>query len=787
MSGADIRKKLVVALTVGSSLATLAFAAPAHAQSTEAENSVEDQADSGGLAQIIVTANKRSENVQDVPISVSVVSGNSLAQAGVIEVAKLQQLAPGVFIAPIGNTTQTIVRIRGVGTSGTNNGFESAVGVFVDGVFRPRAGQALGNFVDVSRVEVLRGPQGTLFGKNTTAGAISIITNEPSFDFGGSVSASIGNFQSRRVEAMVTGPLSDTVAFRFAGNYTKRDGIQDKLLPGTSINPTRVKNFFNDRDRFIVKGQLLFEPNDDLRIKLIGDYSEIDEVGNVGQPKTTPARFNGLFPVLKTFLQPDNQLKSRQTQVNSDPFEKTKDAGVTAEISYDFGGAKLTSISAWRDYKTQRSFDLDLVGYDVLGPLPEFQNIKLKTQEFQLAGAAGSLNWLVGAYLFDEKINFGTDIRLGTQFAQFAGLAPAFVPLGTFAGQGFNQVGFQTNKGYSFFSQNSLNITDKLQITAGIRYNYSKKRGVSIHNGAAVVPSTTPGVFSVNDPFCALAHIASICFNRSIDVKRSESAWTGTAKIKYDFSNAVNAYFSYSRGYKAGGINLDRESIDDRFGVVTDLSNFRSESVDSYEFGMKSEWLDRRLRANLAIYQMDFGNFQLNSFNGVSFTIINVPAKAKGVEFDIVAAPADGVNFNLSIAHNRAKFADDLSGIALASPFSGKDLPSSPHWQVSSGFNIDQKLGSGLRGLFNANISMISDYNAGSQGDPTQVADGYFLLGGSIGLRTNDDRFGAKISVSNLLNETVPTFITATILQTGGRYAFLNDPRTFQLTLDAKF
>lgn len=776
---------LSAALTLASS--ALALAAPAFAQDVrpaEAGDTVAE--DSSGLREIVVTANKREESAQRVPISISAVSGEALATTGTIELTGLARVSPGVFIAPTTSTTTTIVRIRGVGTSGTNNGFESAVGIFVDGVFRPRAGQAVGNFVDVSRVEVLRGPQGTLFGKNTTAGAISVVTNKPEFDFGGTITAGIGNYDWRRVEAMVTGPISDKVAFRLAGNYTKRGGIQDKLLAG--VNPGRIENFFNTRDRFVVKGQLLFEPSDALSIRIIGDYGETDEIGNIGQPKTTPAGFNAIFPALGAYRAPDNMLSTRETQVNTDPFERVTDGGVTGEIIYDFGDVTLTSITAWRDYESRRAYDLDLVGYNVLGPLPEAQLIELKTQEVHLGGATGGLTWLIGAFFFDEHIDFGSDIRLGTQFAQFAGAAPRFVPLGSFAGQGFNQLGFQTNKGYSFFTQNSFDITDKLQVTGGIRYNFSKKRGVAIHNGAPVVAPSTPGIFSVNDPFCAVTHIASVCFNRSIDQRVKESAWSGTAKVQYQFSSDASAYFSYSHGYKAGGINLDREAIDDRFGVVTDLSRFRSEAVDSYELGFKSQWLDDRLRFNLAAYQMDFSNFQLNSFNGVSFTIINVPARSKGVELELVAAPTKGVDFNISVSHNIAKFPANLSAIPLAGPFAGKDLPSSPHWQVSAGLNIDQDIpGTGLRAVFNANASLISDYNAGSQGDATQVADGYALIGGSIGLRTQDDRYGAKLAVSNLANVTVPTFITATILQTGGRYAYLNDPRFIQLTVDMKF
>ncbi len=775
--------KLAMLLVSTSIVSALLWVSPARAQPAAKVAAAENDT---GLAEIVVTANRRSESAQRVPISISAISGDVLRSTGTVEVVGLAQVSPGVFIAPTTSTTTTIIRIRGVGTSGTNNGFESAVGVFVDGVFRPRAGQALNSFVDVDRVEVLRGPQGTLFGKNTTAGAISIITNKPKFEFGGGLQGSVGNYNSRRLEGVVTGPISEKIAFRIAGNYTRRDGVQDKLLGGTA--PQRIENYFNNRDRFIIKGQLLFEPTSDLSIRIIGDYGKIKERGNIGQPKTTPAAFDPIFATLGAFRAPDNDLGTRQVQVNTDPSEKTTDGGVTGEITYDFGGAKLTSITAWRDYRSRRAYDLDLVGYDVLRPLPENQLIKQKTQELQLGGQKDRLTWLIGAFLFDEKIDFGSDIRLGPQFAQFAGAAPRFVPLGSFTGQGFNQIGYQTNRGYSFFTQDSFNITDALQITGGIRYNHSNKHGVAIHNGAAVVAPSVPGIFSVNDPFCSVTHIASVCFNRSIDQKLTETGWSGTAKAQYQFSENANAYFSYSHGYKAGGINLDRESIDDRFGVVTDLSRFRPEAVNAYEIGFKSQWLDNRLRFNAALYKMNYSNFQLNSFNGVSFTIINVPASAKGFELELVAAPAKGFTLDASVAHNIARFPNDLSSIPLAGPFSGKDLPSSPHWQASVNLNVDQELpGTGLRGVLNVNTSLISDYNAGSQGDPTQIADGYVLVGGSIGVRTMNDRYGAKFSVTNLANITTPTFITATILQTGGRYAYLNDPRFFQFSVDVKF
>lgn len=779
-------------------LSAVISATPAYAQ-----DSADQEASDGspGLDVIIVTANKREESVQDVPTSISAVSGDYLAKSGVFEVAAIQQASPGVFINPTGNTTQTIVRIRGIGTSGTNNGFESAVGIFVDGVFRPRAGQALGNLIDVQRVEVLRGPQGTLFGKNTSAGAISIITNEPEFDFGASFSAGFGNSNSRRFEGHVTGGITDNLAIRVAGVNHDRDGTVDKLFPDTGAVPRRDNNFYNNRDRGAIKGQLLWEPDDDSSIKLIADYSKINEIGNVGVTLTTsPAGLLGIasgvlgipqgtpsgslgIGDLSGFVPADFNINARETQQNSDPFERTEDGGVTLVMKWDFGLGELTSITAWRDYSTERSFDLDQTGADILQPLDETGDIETLTQEIQLAGSDGGFDWLVGAYLFDEDIRFFTPITLGTEFSQYVGLG---LPIGAFTGTGLFQDGSQTNKGFSIFTQNSYYVTDRLQVTGGLRFNHSRKRGISILNGAA------PGTPSVSAAFCPLigeALLQSLCFNRSIDVARTENEWTGTAKVKYDFSDDINAYASYSRGYKAGGINLDRESLDDTNGVITDLTEFAPEFVDAYEIGLKTQLFDNRLRFNLAAYYSDFSGFQLNSFNGVSFTVINVEeVVAKGIEVDAVLAVTDGVTINGSVAYNEAEFANDLGPNPLAAPFEGLTLPSAPRWQIAAGLDVDREIpGLGLRGVLTANYSYLSSYNAGSQGDPTQQAPGYSLINASIGVRTLDDRFGVRLSGTNLANITRSVFINPTIFQPGGRSSYLNEPRFYSLTFDLKF
>ena len=491
LPGLSGRRSAAWALLV--TLSPLAFTSPAMAGSASATEgsdgpsrqnaaagavqrvALEDQSqsrDGGGLDEIIVTANKRPENVQKVPISVAVVSGQRLANTGTVEVQNLQAVVPGLQIAPLGNASQTIVRIRGIGTTGINSGFESAVGVFVDGVFRSRAGQALGSFLDLSRVEVLRGPQGTLFGKNTTAGAINIISNAPAHEFGGSFEASVGNYSSRRVTGMLTGPIAEGVSFRLAGTYQSRDGTFAKLGPG--VNPTVVdRHYYNDRNRGAVRGQLLFEPSTDLSIRFIGDYSKSRERGAVGQflstgavtqlglasgaigiPQGTPAGSVGLNG-LGAYLQPANHLGDRQAQLNIDPYDNVRDYGLAAEVIWKLGGAKLTSITAYRDYLTRHGDDLDLTGADIFGPFNEGEGIRSATQEFQLSGNSDKLQWLVGTYLFDEQLDFFTNISIGRDFGPFVGLG---FPSGAFLNQGIRQTSHQSNRGISVFTQGFVDI-----------------------------------------------------------------------------------------------------------------------------------------------------------------------------------------------------------------------------------------------------------------------------------------------------------------------------------------
>ncbi len=421
---------------IGTSLLAVALAHPAYAQ--VAPQAAEAEVTDGD--EIIVTASGRAQVAQDVPIAVSVVGGQSLVNAGINDIRGIRQLTASLQ-ATTGQSaaTGTVLRIRGIGTAGDNPGFEPAVGVFIDGVFRARAGVALGDLPPLDRVEVLRGPQGTLFGRNTSAGALSIFTEGPKFDLGGYASGSYGNFEAIEIKAGVTGPLSETIAVRVDGGYRKRDGyVQD-------VNADRQ---FNNVDRFYVRGQALFE-NEDLKVRVIGDYAQTDEQccglvnsnsgfellpSGVSLPSELQnsaigfiasnaieglAASIGLDGIVRPF---DRKGRRVAYSPNRDLGEAVREYGLSGQIDWTLGDVKLTSITAYRNWEVTRGQDIDFSGIDRAYRDGYKNEISDFSQEFRLAGSAfdGKLDWLVGGFYLNEKLTLTDTVRFGTQANEFA-------------------------------------------------------------------------------------------------------------------------------------------------------------------------------------------------------------------------------------------------------------------------------------------------------------------------------------------------------------------------------
>ncbi|MBI3677573.1 MAG: TonB-dependent receptor [Proteobacteria bacterium] len=564
---------------------------------------------------VTVTAQKREQDIQSVPIAVSAFSGETLKAAEVRDIQDLQLVSPSLLISTgSGETTGSLARIRGIGTTGNNIGLEGAVGIFIDGVYRNRTATAINDLVDIERVEVLRGPQGTLFGKNTTAGAISIITRKPTFDTEIEGSASYGNLNGYRVTGLISGAVEDDVlAMSLAGYFNKRDGFVRDVDTGRK---------YNDRDRWGLKGQALWTPAKNVSFRLIGDYSEKNENCCVAPymmygrhptlplsttqivddlaaliGRTNPVPYTGpLFPAnVATLLAipPNANIQSAHyqkylTSVNSPRVSNTRDWGVSGQLDWIIDDTtSFTSITAYRKFDSHDAADVDYGPADILASAPTRIGTTFFSQEGQLKGNLDKwLDWLLGAYYSHETIDQVNSVTFGTQATEYFArlLAPAasgqiskcirgqnnlfpgcntagVAKYGVFylPGQGYTNHFSQTGSSWALFTHNTAHLGDQLALTIGIRYNHESKHGtfdtLFQSNTLGSCPNTD-GSTNTNLPLS----LRLLCPRVSYDRKFDESAWTGTVNLAYTPTDNVMAYISYSHGYKAGGFNLDRDA-----------------------------------------------------------------------------------------------------------------------------------------------------------------------------------------------------------------------------------
>ena len=513
--------------------------------------------------EIVITATRRNQTLSNVPIAVSAVSQQSLQNSGANDIRALNQLAPSLLVSSTGNEANGSARIRGIGTVGDNPGLESSVAVFIDGVYRSRTGAGLNELGEIDRIEVLRGPQGTLFGRNASAGLINIITAKPSFDLGGNAEATYGNYDYYRLAAGITGPIiADKLAARIDGVYVKRDGFY-KDVTGTDGRE-------NNRDRYFIRGQLLFTPTDDISVRLIGDYTHRNEKCCAAvyvstretqdiTPNTTTPGFNtdGAFvtnpsnrivDILKSlggfFPTPGDPYSREATVTPGRTFRNTTtDWGGSGQLDWDLGGVKLTSITAYRQYKAGGAGDVDYSNVDITYRPDDgnsYRRFKTFTQEVRFNGSlfGDRLDWLVGGFYSREKLQVVDNIKFGTQYGAFAacrtiatlnpnaalrnpanpgclsaggratllGLVPGSTPafgaatptiiagidrLSTLNDLGDTRSVYnQDSENYAFFTHNIFKITDRLSLTVGARYTHEhKKFDAEFNNNNTICPA----------------------------------------------------------------------------------------------------------------------------------------------------------------------------------------------------------------------------------------------------------------------------------------------------------
>ena len=748
----------------------------AFAETAEATDNIET---------IIVTATKREESIQDVPIAVSAIAGEDLEARGVQDIYGLMEVAPSVVVYNSNSTSNGgTLRIRGVGTTGNNPGLEAAVGTFIDGIYRSRAGLAFNDLTDLDRVEILRGPQGTLFGKNTVAGAVNVITRKPEFDNTFSLSGGLGNLESRELGLVANAVLSeDVLAGRLSVAHRQRDGFYENVDTDAA---------YDNRDRSSIRAQLLWTPNPDVDVRIILDKTDKDE-------SCCPAAFwitGPTSPVVAALggdITPFEVDGAQNVGVNSEPIEVVDDSGQSVDLIWRTPqGATFRSISALRNFEVARDQDIDFTNADIAAPTDTDESFRNLSQEFQLYGENDRFTWLVGAYFYteelesDEIIGFAADGA--TYLATIIG-APQVAPLlggdpagRGIPGQGYDAVYFSDTKGWSLFSHEAWKVGENAELVLGLRYSTEEKDAGAIINGA-------PYGESISDPFCAFVPIASLCDNASYNNVADESKLTGTLKAAWSLDDDIRLYASYARGYKAGGFNLDQEAVGNRdaAGNLVDQSHFGPETSDSLEFGLKGQFLDRRLTINGAAFHTTFTDFQLNTFTGLGFTVGNVKeAVARGVEIESSFAPSADLYLTAGVTYADTRYGDDLAP-ANAS-LAGKRLTQSPLWQSSVSAFFERDLpGTGWRFLANGNWFYIGEVNTGSDLDPEKFREGFGLFNAQAGVRSVDGRYEILAWGRNLADRRMNTLVFDSVFQAGSWHTWTNPPRTFGLRVRANF
>lgn len=746
------------------SVASLGFASTAYAQD-EAPQAEEEVANDDV---IIVTATKREQTLQDVPISVSVTSGETLQQAQIRDVLDLQTVAPSLRVSQLQNSSSSTFIIRGFGNGDNNFGIEPSVGVFIDGVFRSRSASSLNDLANVQRIEVLNGPQSTLFGKNASAGVISVITRAPQYDFGGSVEATYGNYNAFTIKGDITGPISENIAFAIDGSYNRRDGY------------ARIVNLdqeLSNRNRWTARGQLLIEPTEDLKIRAMVDYSKIDEicctVSTLVAGPTAPAIF-GVGGALST------DFFSYDTYLNKAPVNEVDNYGGSVQIDWGSGPISVTSITAYRELKNFVDQDVDFTSADIVTEVRD-QRVETFTQEFRLTSDFdGPLNFLLGGFYFDESVTQDSALTTGaagrTFFALLGGNPLLFNGVESSLGLPQNSIfspGPLTaetysmdNKSWSVFGTLDLEPLDGLVFTAGFNYTKDKKDFAlsqtsfdelgQINLVDAFITLATAGTVRTRAQFLALPvanqnalaaaatsaanpllGLAAFQFqppflnipNAVEDGKTRDDDLSYTLRVAYDVSDNINAYFSYATGFKASSVNLSRDSRPSSTDFIRGprgstflapaspiinaglaVPNLATGSrfagpEDATVFEVGLKAQFPGLTVNLALFDQTLKGFQSFTFTGTGFGLSNAEKQSvRGFELDTKINPAEGLALTFAMTYLDPLY-DEFTQSAVGD-LSGVRPAGIPEFNISTSATYTHEFG----GSGNRLISRI-DYN----------------------------------------------------------------------------
>lgn len=750
-----------------------------------------DQAPPQG--EIIVTARRRAESAQDAAVAVSVVSGETIDRTGSFNVNRLQQLQPSLQFYS-SNPRNTAVNIRGIGAPFglTNDGIEQGVGIYIDDVYYARVAASTFDFLDVERIEVLRGPQGTLYGKNTTAGALNITTRRPSFTPEGSASLSVGNLGYVQGKAAVSGPLSSSVAARLVGSVTRRDGTLRNTFDGKDVNQI---------DNLGLRGQLLWRATDRLDLTLAADY-------NRQNPRCCGQVFVRVAPTLRPLNRQYEALAAglNYSLASRDPFDRRIDhdtdlaarqvfGGVSLRAEWEVGQGTLTSVSAWRawDWKPSNDRDFTLLPITTISANPSHQTQRMQEVRYN-SRRDGSLDFGIGLFLFDQRIK--------STGLQEQGSAASYWLLGPTAGRnpalldGLRQesdIDYR-NKSAALFGRLTWEVLPGVKIEPGLRLNYDRKSA----DYAAVVT----GGLATSDPVL-IARKNGVLQSQAYTSSFSDWNVSGDLTVSYKPSRDILLYATYARSFKSGGVNLSGIPARADGTPATELATVDPERIDHFELGAKTEFWGRRARANVALFRTGIDDYQATVVNGAIGVLRGYLANAEkvrsqGVELDLSVQPVKALRLNANIAYTDAKYVRfrdappplELSGGTIqVVDISGQRLPGVSKWALSYGaeYSVPARI-HGIDGSAFVAVdgNVRSRWSSSPSPSDFMFVDGYNITNARIGLRAAR---GWEVQgwVRNLFDAEYFDFLNAQSGSTGLIVGQPGDPRTYGVTTSVKF
>jgi len=716
------------------------------------------------LEEIVVTAQKRAQSLQDVPLSVAAVTGEALEARNITEVSQLQTTTPNFAFQGSNNPRGAGITIRGIGTSNFSSAIEGSVGIVVDGVPIGRQGAGFTDFFDIARVEVLRGPQGTLFGKNASAGVLNIVTRDPGQSREIRAQATLGEDAERVFRASVAGPLTSTLAGRVSAYSTSRDGYITNVANGRKLN---------ERDEWGARAKLVWTPSEDLKVRVGADYSSRDAACCIWTTRSygSNAALRNQQAAVGIIAGPDN----RQVNLNGQVFVDQEVYGGSVQVDYSLpGGLTLTSISAARRWLAVDNNDADQTTLSLLDVNNGDSDQKQITQEVRLASPSdGQVQWVAGLFLFDQDYDLQNAQR-GT----FGQALPAGVQLSRQI-----NVANQT-RNYAAFGDVTLNLTDAFSVFGGLRYT---DETLKTHFVRIAQPGTLPLGAAVDQR-----------------LRREDTAWTWRLGAQYKPFEAVMFYGFAARGFKGGGFNALQDSAA--------LRTIEPEIPMAYELGLKSELFERRLRLNVALFQTTFDDFQTQAITvsptgTLSFDVVNAgKLRTRGLEADLTARPMAGVTIDGGAAWTDAEYAsfDNApcyagqtsaqgclgTGATARQDLTGRPLSNAPRFSGNVSVRYERDLGAGgLQGFGQVAYAYRGRTFTALDLDPRSLQKAYGLWDAQLGVQTDDGRYRVWVWGKNLGDKRYAEAIIDTPLDAGGQSQFIpvNARRQFGVSADVRF